>query len=180
MRERGVSTLGGILLATMAGMVTAALIMDWVVVDVYTPAPDAFHIKVPFPLFVGQVATAFIPEDVTSEAVVPPEVREHRELLLTALRSLLETPDATLVKVQADDANVDIRKVGDDLLVAVDADDATVRCTVPLDGVLDALEDWDWETFDPGMMFDILGAVNHGDLVTVEVDDGTRVAVKIW
>lgn len=180
MRERGVSTLGGIFLATLAGMVTAALIMDWVVVDVHTPAPDAVHIKVPFPLVVGQVAAAFIPDDVTSEAVVPPELREHRELVLATVRSLLETPDATLVKVQADDARVDIRKEGDDLLIAVDADDATVRCTVPLDGILDALDDWDWETFEPGMAFKILGAVNHGDLVTVEVDDGTRVAVRIW
>jgi hypothetical protein len=180
MRERGVSTLGGILLATLAGMVTAALIMDWVVVDVHTPAPDAFHIKVPFPLVVGHVATAFIPDDVMAEAVVPPEVRQHRELVLTAVQSLLETPDATLVKVRADDAHVDIRKQGDDLVVAVEADDASVRCTVPLDGVLDALDDWDWETFDPGMMFDILGAVNHGELVTVEAEDGTRVAVKIW
>ena len=180
MRERGVSTLGGILLATLAGMVTAALIMDWVVVDVHTPAPDAFDIKVPFPLVVGHVATAFIPDDVMAEAVIPPEVRQHRELVLTAVQSLLDTPDATLVKVQADDAHVDIRKEGDDLVVAVEADDASVRCTVPLDGVLDALEDWDWETFDPGMVFEILGAVNHGELVTVEADDGTRVAVKIW
>lgn len=180
MRERGVSTLGGIVLATMAGMVTAALIMDWVVVDVHTPAPDALHIKVPFPLVVGHLAAAFIPDDVTSEAVVPPEVREHRELIMTALHSLLETPDATLVKVEADDAHVDIRKEGDALLVAVEADDASVRCTVPLDGIVDALEDWDWETFDPGMVFKILGAVNHGELLTVEADDGTRVAIKIW
>jgi hypothetical protein len=180
MRERGVSTLGGIFLATLAGMVTAALIMDWVIVDVRTPAPDAFHIKVPFPLVVGHIASSFIPDDVTSEAVVPPEVREQRELVLAAVRSLVETPDATLVRVQADDAHVEITKKGDDLLVAVDADDATVRCTVPLDGVLDALEDWDWETFDPGMVFDVLAAVNHGELVTVEADDGTRVAVNIW
>ena len=64
--------------------------------------------------------------------------------------------------------------------IIVNADDAKVRCTVPLDGVLDALERWDWETFDPGMVFDVLAAVNHGELVNVEVDDGTRVAVKIW
>lgn len=180
MRERGVSTLGGILLATLAGMVTAALIMDWVVVDVRTPAPDAFHLKVPFPLVVGHVASSLIPDDVTDEAVVPPELREQRELVLAVVRSLVESPDATLVKVQADDARVEVTKKGDDLLVSVDADDATVRCTVPLDGVLDALEDWDWETFDAGMVFDVLAAVNHGELVTVEVDDGTRVAINIW
>ena len=180
MRERGVSTLGGVFLATLAGMVVAALIMDWVVVDIHTPAPDAFHLKLPFPLVVGHVASSLIPDDVTSEAVVPPEVREQRELVLATVRSLAECPDATLVKVEADDARVEITKQGDDLLIAVDADDATVRCTVPLDGVLDALENWDWETFDPGMVFDVLEAVHHGELLRVEADDGTRVAVRIW
>ncbi len=180
MRERGVSTLGGIFLATLAGMVTAALLMDWVVVDVRTPEPDNLHIKVPFPLIVGHVASNFIPDDVTDDVVVPPEVREHREQILDTVRTLVEVPDATFVKVDADGAHVDISKLGDDLLIVVDADDAKVRCTVPLDGVLDALERWDWETFDPGMVFDVLAAVNHGELVNVEVDDGTRVAVKIW
>jgi hypothetical protein len=179
MRERGVSTLGGVLLAALAGMLTALLLMDWVVVDVRVPEPDSIHIKVPFPLIIGRVATAFIPDDVTADATVPPELRDHKELVLEALRSLVEAPDAMLVKVDADDAQVEVRKKGDDLHVWVDADDARVRCTVPLDGVLDALEDWDWQTFDPGMAFDILSAAN-GDLVNVEVDDGTKVAVKIW
>jgi hypothetical protein len=138
------------------------------------------NITIPFPLVIGQIATNFIPDDVTADAVVPPEVRENRDEILTAVRGFVEAPDATFVKVDADDAHVEISKLGDDLLIHVNADDAKVRCTVPLDGVLHALEDWDWETFDPGMVFDVLGAVHHGELVNVEVDDGTRVAVKIW
>ena len=55
------------------------------------------------------------------------------------------------------DALVEIAKTGDNLTVAVDADDANVRCTVPLDGILYALERWDWESVDPGLVFDILG-----------------------
>jgi hypothetical protein len=180
MRERGVSTLGGIFLASLAGMVTAALLMDWVIIDVHTPPPEEVNIKVPFPVVVADIATSFIPDDVMADAVVPAEVQQHRDEILTAVRTLLKAPDATFVKVDAVDALVDISKLGDDLLITVDADDAKVRCTVPLDGVLDALEGWDWETFDPGMVFDVIGAVNHGDLVTVEVDDGTRVAIKIW
>ena len=180
MRQRGISTLGGITLAALAGMLTATFLMDWVVVDVHTPEPEAFNIKVPFPLFVGHLATNFIPDEVMQDAVVPAEMRDQRELVLSAIRSLVDSPDATLVKVDADDARVEVRKQGSNLEVAVDADDATVRCAVPLDGILEALEKWDWETFDPGMAFDILSAADHGDLVRVEVDDGTRVAVKIW
>jgi hypothetical protein len=46
--------------------------------------------------------------------------------------------------------------------------------------VLEALEDWDWQTVDPDLLFDILGSASMGNLVTVEVDDGTRVAIKMW
>jgi len=66
------------------------------------------------------------------------------------------------------------------LRIAVDADDAVVRCNVPIDGILEALEDWDWETVDPQMAFDILRAAENGDLVTVATEDGVRVAIKMW
>jgi hypothetical protein len=45
---------------------------------------------------------------------------------------------------------------------------------------LEALEDWDWETVDPQMFFDVLHAAENGDLVTVATDDGVRVAIKMW
>ena len=108
------------------------------------------------------------------------ELLQQREVVLAALQELAATPDATLVRVNTEDAIVDISKMGDDLLVSVDADDATVRCKIPVDGILDALEDWDWQTVDPDLIFDILGSASNGNLVTVEVDDGTRVAVKMW
>ena len=92
----------------------------------------------------------------------------------------LDAPDTALVKVSAPDVLVEISKLGDNLRIAVDADDAIVRCTVPLDGVLYALEKWDWETFDPDLIFDTLGKADNGPLVTVEVDDGTKVAVNLW
>jgi hypothetical protein len=92
----------------------------------------------------------------------------------------MDSPDAHYVKVEAEDATVDIYKEGDTLHVAVDTEDATVRCNVPIDGVVAALEDWDWETFDPGLVFDFLHAADNGDLVRVETEDGVRVAIKMW
>ena len=180
MRERGISTIGGILLAGLAGILTAVAITDWVVVDVQIADPDPMHIKVPFPLFIADVASSFIPDEILNETEVPPEMAANKELILAAVTSLLDAPDTALVKVSAPDVLVEISKLGDNLRIAVDADDAIVRCTVPLDGVLYALEKWDWETFDPDLIFDTLGKADNGPLVTVEVDDGTKVAVNLW
>jgi hypothetical protein len=174
------STLGAILLTTLAGILTAGVLMDWMIVDVRTPEPESMRIWVPFPLVLGRIATAFIPDRAFDDAEIPPEVKQHREEALAALNALLDAPDATYVKVDAPDAKVDISKHGDNIEVAVDAEDAVVRCTVPLDGIVDALEDWDWETVDPAMAFKILSAADHGEMVHVEAEDGTRVAIKMW
>jgi hypothetical protein len=174
------STLGGVLLAGLAGMMTAIAVTDWMVVDVRVADPDAMHIVVPFPLFIADIATNFIPDEALQETEVPPVVSANRELIMTAIEGLLDAPDTALVKVQTSDELVEIAKHGDNLTVAVDADDAKVRCTIPLDGVLYALERWDWETFDPELVFDTLGKADNGNLVLVEVDDGTEVAIKLW
>ena len=179
-RQSGVSTVGAVLLAGLAATLATLLMMDWMFVDVQTPEPESIHIMVPFPLLAGRVAAGIVPDDVFRDAEMPPEVLQQREVVLTALRELADTPDATLVRVDADDAIVNISKTGDDLLVSVDADDATVRCKIPVDGILDALEQWDWQTADPDLIFDILGSASMGELVTVEAEDGTRVAIKMW
>ena len=187
--QRGMSTLGAVLLAGTAGLLTATLLMDWMVVDVHVvdvsqhddielDAP--LHIKVPFPLIVADMAASFIPDEALEDADVPPEVKEQRELILATVRGLLDSPDAALVKVHTEDANVEIVKEGDTLRIAVDADDAVVRCNVPIRGVLDVLEQWDWETVNPGMFLDVLHAAENGDLVTVATNDGVRVAIKMW
>jgi len=179
--QRGMSTVGAVLLAATAGLLTATLMMDWMVVDVHVIEDDTpIHIKVPFPLIVANLAAGFIPDEVFEDAQIPPEAKAQKELVLATVRSLLDSPDAEYVKVRTEDANVDIYKDGDTLRIEVDAEDATVRCNVPIDGILEALEDWDWETFDPQMVFDILHAAENGELVTVTTDDGVRVAVKMW
>ena len=180
MRERGISTIPAILLAALAGLVTATFLMDWMVIDVRPGDPEAPHIKVPVPLLAARVAASFMPDEALEDAEIPPEVRQHREAVLGGLRTLIDTPDATLVRVDADDEHVLIDKVGDELRISVDADGATVRCTIPIDGVLDALEDWDWETADPSLVFKVLAAAGNGNLVTVEADDGTRVTIDMW
>jgi hypothetical protein len=174
------STLGGVLLAGLAGLVTAVAITDWMVINVEVADPDPMHIVVPFPLVIADFATNFVPEEALEETRVPPEVRANRELILTTIRELLEAPDTALVAVSTPDERIEIAKRGDNLVVAVDADDAKVSCTLPLDGVLYALERWDWETIDPELVFDTLGKADNGPLVLVEDEDGTKVAINLW
>ena len=180
MRQRGMSTIGGVLLAGLLGTLTAVAVTDWMIVDVQIADPDPMHIKVPFPLFIANVATSLVPDSALEDARMPPEVTANRDLVISAVTALLEAPDTALVKVEAPDALVEIAKHGDNLTVAVDADDATVRCTVPLDGVLYALERWDWQTADLGLIFDALGKADNGPLVSVHADDGTKVAINLW
>ena len=178
--QRGMSTFGAVLLAGTAGLLTATLMMDWMVVDVHVVEETPVHIKVPFPLVLASMATGFIPDEAMEEARMPPEVTAQRELVLAAVKALADSPDATFVKVRAEDASVDVVKDGDTIRISVDAEDAVVRCNVPIKGVYDALERWDWETADPQMLFDVLHAAENGDLVTVATDDGVRVAIKMW
>ena len=180
MRQRGMSTFGGILLAGLAGMMTAVVVTDWMIIDIQIADPDPMHIRVPFPLFIADVASSFIPEDAMDVEDFPPEIAANKELILAAITGLLDAPDTALVKVDAPDAQVEVSKMGDNLWISVDADDAKVRCTIPLDGVLHALEKWDWQSFDPDLIFDTLGKADNGPLVTVEADDGTKVAVNLW
>jgi hypothetical protein len=180
MRERGVSTVGAVVLVGLAGTLATVAAMDWMLVDVRTSAPEAMHLRIPMPLVAGRIATAFVPDDALKEAEVPPELRQQRELVLAALRSLADGPDATLVSVVAPDAEVAVEKRGDVVHIRIDADDANVRCAVPLDGVLSALERWDWQSFDPGIALDVMASAPMGEMVRVEADDGTRVVISMW
>lgn len=179
MRQRGMSTVPAVVLAAFAGLVTAVFMADWMIVDVETPAPESLHLTLPVPLVLADVALAFVPDEAFEDAELPPEVGAQRELVLAALESLLEVPDFTLVEVHDGDTHVVIDKVGDDLRLAVDDHDAVVRGTLPLDGLADALERWDWQTVDPGLFLDVLHEAGNGNLITVEAD-GAKVALNMW
>lgn len=179
-RQRGISTLGSILLAAVAGLGAATVVMDWVIVDVQTPEPEAIHFKVPFPLVVADIAVAFIPDEVMRDMEVPQEARDQRELVMAALSSLIDAPDGALVEVTTPEETVSIVKKGRKILVDVDAEDAEVHCAIPLDGIYKSLERWDWEVFEPKMVLTALHHTSSGVLVDVNADDGTKVKITKW
>lgn len=178
MRQRGSSTVGTILLAGLAGLLTAGLMMDWVVVDVRATELEGVPIVVPFPLWAARAALAFAPLDDMPELRVPEELRRQRELILCVARELLACPDGPLVRVKAEDADIEIVKTRDVLRILVDSEDAKVQCAVPLDGVVDMLESWDWETFHPSMVFDVLSHAPSGRLVSVDAEEA-KVAISV-
>ena len=179
MRERGMSTVPAVLLAGAAGLVVAVAMMDWMVIDIHTTGEDAVDLTVPVPLMVPRLAAVFIPDETLADARVPPEVRQHKELILAMVRELEAAPDTTLVRVDSPDAKVLIRTENDTLRLAVDADDATVRCAIPLSGLAKVLERWDWQTADPQLALDLLASARRGEMVKVEAEDA-RVSLSLW
>lgn len=180
MNQRGVSTLGAIVISAVAGLLTAVAVMDWVVVKVDTPAPEEFHFNIPFPLVVADVALAFIPDEALEDAVVPEELRAQKDAVMAAFEALADMPDASLVEVLTPDEKVHIYMEDGSLHVSVDADDAKVLCNVPVEGIHRALERWDWEVFEPRLALSALHAADHGPLVEVHADDGTYVKITKW
>jgi hypothetical protein len=179
MSERGISTLPAVLLAAFAGLVTAVFLADWVIVDVETKNADQIHIVVPFPLVLADFATSLIPTDTFKDAKVPAELAEHREAIMASLECLLACPDATLVKVKNQDTRVLITKKSDTLHIEVDAEGNQVRCAIPVAGIRNALENWDWQTFEPDVLLDALHEADGGPLIKVEAEDA-RVAISMW
>lgn len=179
MRERGTSTVAVVVAAAAAGLLAAALFTNWMVLDVHTTGPDAVNIKLPVPLPLIRTAAAFVPSDSMPPLDIPPEVTANRETILQALRELRDAPDVTMVRVRTDDANVVIEKKDSTLIVDVQAPDAKVQCRVPLDGIVEALEKWDWKTCSPQLALRVLAKAKHGPLVTVDSEDA-RVAIKMW
>ncbi len=180
MRQRGISTLGAVVLSALAALATATVLADWVVVDVRTPEPENLRILVPFPLVIADIAMAFVPDHALEEARVPEEVQAQKKAILGAIESLADVPDCNLVEVETPDEHVRIFMENGELGVYVDAENAKVRCSVPLAGIHKALEGWDWQVFEPRLALKALHSAKHGPLVEVHADDGTHVKITKW
>jgi hypothetical protein len=176
MRQRGIGTVGTVLLAGLAAVVVGVVVMDWAVVDIETRDEDAVRLKVPVPVGLARFALAFAPD--SASAPVPAELREHREVILAVLEELEKHPDATLVRIESPDARVHVRTERGLLRVDVDADDAVVRFALPIKRVRATLARWDWERMTPRLAAELIAAAD-GELLHVDADDA-RVRISIW
>lgn len=179
-RQRGISTIGSIVLAALGGLTTASVVMDWMVIKVDTPEPGGVHLTIPFPLVAADVAGAFLPEEIAADMAVPEELKAQRAVVTEALSALAEAPDGVFVEVTSDQEQVRIAKKGSNLLIDVEADDARVHCNLPLVGLSENLSAWDWDVFDPQIILSALHDAPRGVLVDVDAEDGTTVTITKW
>lgn len=178
--QRGLSTLAAIVLSALAGLTTATFLADWAVVRVRTPGPEVHNLTIPIPIVLGDMAAAFLPQDLADEAEIPPELKENKEAILEILGELIDAPDGRLISVDSDEANVRIGLKKGEILVHVDAPDAKVFCRLPLKGLRKALEKWDFETIEPDLLLKTLHSARSGNLVEVDAEDGTQVTISMF
>ncbi|NOZ95921.1 MAG: hypothetical protein GXP47_14450 [Acidobacteria bacterium] len=168
-----------VVVAAALGLVVAAFIAQWVVVDVQASGRSA--VRVPVPLALLRAAAALVPGSVYRGARIPPELAARRSLILKAVTALRDSPDATLLTVRSREAKVSI--VTRDGLLLVNAgsrsDGTNVRCRIPLNALHEALDRWDWKTVDPGTLLAMLGEAPRGPLVEVNAPE-TTVTISVW
>jgi len=165
----------GVLLVpiVMFGVVISA---DYAVVDVREGGPDGMHIIIPVPLALARVALTFAPED--AQYVPCPEISGYIPAIQRAVGELRAARDGVLVSVEEHDETVLIRKVGENLEIDVDGDSEEVHVTIPLDAVVDILDQYDGEGFYTKDLIRSIGEI-HGELLHVR-DGDEEVKVWIW
>ena len=136
--------IGKVLLAAAIGVpvattaTVAATGVAWI--DVKEGGPDGHRIVLPVPLLLAQTAVAFIPQK-DLDFDLPPEAARHLGAAREVLQALATSPDGEYVRVEEEDQQVLIEKVGDTLRVRVhgqDGEDVTVN--VPLSAVSEIID----------------------------------------
>ncbi len=157
----------------MFGVVISA---DYAVIDVREGGPDGMRIIIPVPLALARVALHFAPED--AQYIPCPEIGGYIPDIQRAVGELRAARDGILVSVEEHDETVLIRKVGENLEIDVDGDSEEVHVTIPLDAVVDILDQYDGEGFHTKDLIRSIGEI-HGELLHVR-DGDAEVKVWIW
>ncbi len=173
----------GVAAAWVALLLTAAASQGCLIVDVHEKS-EGFHIVVPAPLFLADVALMFVPEEELRFEGPPTEdlPQTHEELVAIAKRAietLAEADDGELVSVQDGSDTVLVSKVGAELLVDVETDSEDVFVRVPLASALSALDAYDGEFIYLPDLLDAVEQAPKGRLVEVRSDDAD-VKITMW
>lgn len=175
--ERGVSTVAAFVAAAVAGVVAAAALSSWVVVDV-RPS-DGPRVVVPVPLDLLRFAAATVPEDRILGPELPRAAADRARELSPLLVELERCPDGPLVRARSPEADVEIVKDGGALAVRVDATGHRIDCRIPIDGVGDLVARADWTRADPRVALALLAAAEPGEMLSVR-GPGAEVTVRRW
>ncbi len=179
-RTGGLSPAAAVVLGILAGILVAALLMDWLVVDVRTTESQghATRVWIPLPMAALRLAAAVIPRGSFEEPELPHEVRDRLPAIREALETLQRCPDGPLVQVTSPEGTVDVELKKGSVLVKVNAPDATVHAVVPLDGLVQAVGRLDRERSDRDLVRALLAALDDGFTVSVDAA-AARVRVSV-
>lgn len=174
------SPAAAVILAILAGLVAAALLSDWLVVDVRASEPEGHATRVwfPVPMAAVRLAAAVIPEGSFEQQELPEEVREQLPAIREVLSTLERCPDGPLVQVTSPEGNVEVGLREGFLRVDVRSPEATVHTAVPLRRMARALERWDGERVDRDLVRALLRALDDGFTVSVDSPEA-RVRVRV-
>lgn len=130
--------LAGVIAVPVATTATvAATGVAWI--DVREGGRDGHRIVVPVPLLLAETAASFVPQKELNLELG--EAAPHLGAAREVLRALAESPDGEYVRVEEEDEQVLIEKVGDTLRVRVhggDGEDVTVN--LPLRAVSEIID----------------------------------------
>ncbi len=175
-RTRLIATLAAILLAgtVMAGEPA----VRWLNVKVDATEDNA-RVNIRVPLSVVSAVLGAVHTDGFAGGKVLIDTRDADVDWPALLAALKEAPDARYVKVESDEGNVDISKMGDTIRIDVREskdEKATVHVMLP-SAVLDAVSIDEENRLDVAQLIAALDRDNVGDLVTVTAPDAR---VRIW
>jgi hypothetical protein len=159
-------------------VIMPALILDWVIVDVKTCDKDNVHIIVPVPLQLAGIALSFIPKE-DLNVTIPKEVQDNKELITRLFNELKDSPDATLVSVKSNEAQVTISKKGNNLTIDVIAPDAKVHGILPLKETSRMFETWDGQHIQPQLAIKLLADCHPGSILSIDSKEA-RVHITKW
>ncbi len=165
-----------IALAAATGLMAAALLLDWLVVDVRTA--EGPRVALAVPVAAVRTAVALLPARLLPDRDLPPEAAADLRVAAGLLHELARAPSGTRVRVASPDASV-LVAAGDGAVVAdVHAPGSEVHVRLPLLGLARALERWDARRLDRAALDVLLAALADGFEVRV-ADRETRVRVTV-
>jgi hypothetical protein len=160
----------------MAGVVAGTGV---VVVDV-RPS-DGPHIVVPVPLILAETAGHLAPVDKTERAFRGLDrAQKYLPLAEDMLKAIEDAPDFEMVRVEDDNEDVRISKVGHELQIRVHDDHENVSVNVPLRTAREILaQARNGRHLDPGEIIASLRSARMTNLVEVEGRD-EHVKISVW
>jgi hypothetical protein len=130
--------LAGALAVPAAATATVAVTgVAWI--DVREGGRDGHRFVLPVPLLLAEVAAGFVPEK--QLAVDMGEAAQHLPAAREVLRALAEAPDGEYVRVEEENEQVLVEKVGDTLRVRVHGRDEEVTVNLPLEAVAEIIRE---------------------------------------